>query len=73
KRGSQEASSIDVGANGTVYIRDTNNSALRKWNGANDSFDEVNNAPVGSIAVDADGRPWIATGGSSPTISRARD
>ncbi|MEQ9566446.1 MAG: hypothetical protein RLN85_11660, partial [Pseudomonadales bacterium] len=54
KRGSQKASSIDVGANGTVYIRDTNN-ALRKWNGANDSFDEVNNAPLGSIAVDADG------------------
>ncbi|WP_430475699.1 tectonin domain-containing protein [Thalassospira lucentensis] len=72
KRGSQKASSIDVGGNGTVYIRDTNN-ALRKWNGANDSFDEVNNAPLGSIAVDADGRPWIATGGSSPTISRARD
>lgn len=72
KRGSQKASTIDVGGNGTVYIRDTNN-ALRKWNGANDSFDEVNNAPVGDIAVDADGRPWIATGGSSPTISRARD
>lgn len=67
----QTASSIDVGMDGTVYIQGTNNK-LYKWNTANGSFDVVNNITVNDIAVDEDGRPWIAVD-NTPTIKRARD
>lgn len=67
----QRASSIDVGMDGTVYIKDTN-SKLHKWNAANGSFDVVNNITVSDIAVDDDGRPWVVID-STPTIKRARD
>jgi hypothetical protein len=67
----QKASKVDVGADGTVYIRDTN-SALRKWNGANNSFDVINNTNIGYVAVDDDGRPWTSVD-NTPTIKRAKD
>lgn len=67
----QKASRIDVGADGTVYVRDTN-SALRKWNGANNSFDAINNTNIGYVAVDDDGRPWVSVN-NTPTIKRAKD
>lgn len=67
----QLAGRIDVGSDGTVYIKGTDN-ALRKWNGANNSFDKINNTNIGYVAVDDDGRPWTSVD-STPTIKRAKD
>ncbi|NQV86750.1 MAG: hypothetical protein HQ492_06705 [Woeseiaceae bacterium] len=67
----QKASNISVGADGTVYILDTSN-ALRKWNAANKSFDVVNNITGNRIAIDDDGRPWLAVD-STPTVKRAKE
>lgn len=67
----QKASRIGVGADGTVYVAGTDNT-LYKWNGANKSFDKVNNATTVYIAVDDDGRPWLSVN-NTPTIKRAKD
>ncbi len=66
----QFASRISVGANGTVYITDQI-GRLFKWNGANKSFDRINNVTARPVAVDDTGRPWI--GESNPVVmKRAR-
>jgi hypothetical protein len=67
----QLANRISVGkTDGTVYIVATDFS-LRKWNGINQSFDQVNNISPDEVAVDGDGRPWIYDV-SSGDIKRAK-
>lgn len=70
--GSVKATRIAAGkTDGTIYIVATDNT-LRKWNGANSSFDKVNNITGYYVAVDGDGRPWVNTS-STPTIKRGKD
>jgi len=70
--GSVKATRIAAGkTDGTIYIVATDNT-LRKWNGANSSFDKVNNITAYYVAVDGDGRPWVNTS-STPTIKRGKD
>ncbi len=54
----QSAARISVGAEGSVYIVDPADE-LYKWNGANKSFDRVNNTELKTVAVDDTGKPWI--------------
>jgi len=56
---------------GTVYVRDSRNN-IYKWNGTNKSFDKVDNVTATNIAVDGNGRPWIAFD-TTPTIKRGKD
>lgn len=69
--GPDDFGSIDVGSDGTVYANDVND-AVFKWNGANGSFDEVNDSAAGFVMVDDDGRPWLSVN-DDPTVKRARD
>ena len=64
----QSASQINIGSDGSVYIVDLANN-LYKWNGANNSFDRVNNIILDTVAVDDTGRPWV---GSVDTITIKR-
>jgi len=74
----QSATRIRAGADGTVYV--LNSNTLLRWNATNEKFDEVNptnvSVTIGETGVASDGRPWIAdtsVNTGSDDIFQARD
>lgn len=69
-------SGVDIagGADGTIYIADSNNN-LMKWNAANAQFDDINTTlDFDQVGVTSEGRPWGAdTSTSGENIYRAKD
>jgi len=71
----QTSKCLSIGANGSVYTRNTSGTKkLVRWNATSKVWEKISSSPTvdDTFAIGPDGRPWILVQGASDTLYRGR-